>query len=384
MWCRQGSLASSLASSLARRASHSSRSTSSASRPPEDGKTLADFLPGGSEFHGATSAASCAPISKAAVRKPPWLKMYNPNSTAEGGERYKEVKATVQSSGLATVCQEARCPNIGECWSKGTATVMIMGDTCTRGCHFCAVATSRQPPPLEADEPVKIAEAVVSWKVNYIVLTMVDRDDLSDQGAAHVAATVRELKQRKGSELRVETLIGDFQGQLHLVEQVIDSGMDVLAHNLETVERLQRTVRDRRANYAQSLSVLRHAKSVKPGLVTKSSLMLGLGEASEEIHQTLKDLRDNGVDIVTFGQYLQPTKHHMKVEKYVTPEEFDEWRKAGEALGLHVASGPMVRSSYRAGELFEDRLARRAALENLGEIAPLELHFRPSSTVSTQ
>lgn len=337
---------------------------------PKDGPSLEDFLPGGSlaKSPPASSGALRAP----ALKKPEWLKMYNPNVTPEGAERYKEVKATIKETGLATVCQEARCPNAGECWSSGTATVMIMGDTCTRGCRFCAVATSRTPPPPQPDEPQKVAEAVQRWGLDYIVLTMVDRDDLPDQGAAHVAATVRELKARD-PKLRVETLVGDFQGKLDLVAQLATCGMDVYAHNIETVERLQKTVRDRRAGYQQSLSVLRHAKATRPGLVTKSSIMLGLGEEPEEVHQALRDLRDAGVEVVTFGQYLQPTKRHMKVERYLTPAEFDEWRVAGEALGLHVASGPLVRSSYRAGELFQARLARRAAAEGAGRPVELDL-----------
>ncbi|CAK9102542.1 unnamed protein product [Durusdinium trenchii] len=315
-----------------------------ASTLPADGLTLADFMP-------KQSSTAKRPQ---AMRKPPWLKMVNPNLTPEGTERYKEVRATIKETGLATVCQEARCPNAGECWSGGTATVMIMGDTCTRGCRFCSVATSRTPPPPDAEEPRKVAEAVTRWGVDYIVLTM---------GASHVAATVRELKQRQ-PDIKVETLIGDFQGKLDLLEEVLESGMDVFAHNVETVERLQSTVRDRRAGYAQSLKVLRHAKEVRPDVVTKSSIMLGLGEQDEEIQQTLRDLRDVGVEMVTFGQYLQPTKRHMKVTRYVTPEEFDQWRVAGEALGLHVASGPMVRSSYRAGEfyksIYQDRMTKGA------------------------
>jgi len=329
---------------------------------PDDGKTLADFLPSGK----SSSLTRPAP-----VRKPPWLKMHNPNMTADGAARYKNVRASIKDAGVATVCQEARCPNIGECWSSGTATVMIMGDTCTRGCRFCAVSTSRTPPPPEPDEPVKVAEAVAKWGIDYIVLTMVDRDDLADQGAGHVVATVKELKARQNA-LRVETLVGDFQGRLELVEQVVGSGMDVFAHNVETVERLQGTVRDRRAGYAQSLSVLRHARNVRPDVVTKTSLMLGLGEEPDEVHQTLRDLRDNAVDIVTFGQYLQPTKRHMKVSRYVDPSEFDDWRKAAEALGMHSASGPLVRSSYRAGELFKDRLLRRDLAADV--LQPRELH----------
>lgn len=342
------------------------------SRLPQDGLTLADFMPPSGTASLQGSSVKRAP----AVRKPPWLKMVNPNLTPEGGQRYKDVRATIKETGLATVCQEARCPNAGECWSGGTATVMIMGDTCTRGCRFCSVATSRTPPPPDPDEPEKVAEAVTRWKVDYIVLTMVDRDDLPDQGAAHVAKTVRELKIRQ-PELRVETLIGDFQGKMELVEQVLASGMDVFAHNVETVERLQSTVRDRRAGYAQTMAVLKHAKEARPDIVTKSSVMLGLGEADDEIQKTLEDLRDAGVEMVTFGQYLQPTKRHMKVTRYVTPEEFDHWKVAGEALGLHVASGPLVRSSYRAGEFFKSIYKGRLAR---GVTKPLEL--RPGESLA--
>jgi lipoic acid synthetase len=344
---------------------------------PSDGLTLADFLPGGSKSSETAAAAGCGagPARAPAIKKPPWLKMYNPHQVPEDAERYKAVKASIAKSKLATVCQEARCPNMGECWSGGTATVMIMGDTCTRGCRFCSVATSRTPPAPDPDEPAKVAEAVHGWGVDYIVLTMVDRDDLPDQGAAHVAATVRNLKDSWNG--RVETLIGDYQGKLDLITQVVEAGMDVFAHNIETVERLQRTVRDRRANYDQSLRVLRHVREVKPDIVTKSSVMLGLGETVEEVHQTMRDLREAGVDILTFGQYLQPTKRHMKVTRYVTPGEFDDLKKAGEALGFHMASGPLVRSSYRAGELFKERLAMRAAAASTAEGAPrpLELHL---------
>lgn len=349
---------------LPARTANALRRAAAFSTLPKDGLTLADFMP----------SAPAAAKRPQPMRKPKWLKMVNPNLTQEGTERYKEVRATIKETGLATVCQEARCPNAGECWSGGTATVMIMGDTCTRGCRFCSVATSRSPPPPDAEEPRKVAEAVTRWGVDYIVLTMVDRDDLAAQGAAHVAATVRQLKQRQ-PDLKVETLIGDFQGKLDLVEEVLNSGMDVFAHNVETVERLQSTVRDRRAGYTQSLNVLRHAKQAQPDVVTKSSIMLGLGETDEEIQQTLRDLRDVGVEMVTFGQYLQPTKRHMKVTRYVTPEEFDQWRAAGEALGLHVASGPMVRSSYRAGDfyksIYKDRMTKGAAAVWKWQLSPL-------------
>jgi len=353
-----------------------SPSFSAAARPADNGPTLADFLPGGSHDPSQPLTASAMPFKAPVVRKPPWLKMVNPNLTVEGGERYKMVRSKIKETGLSTVCEEARCPNVGECWSGGTATIMIMGDTCTRGCRFCSVATSRAPAALDAEEPEKVADAVKKWGLDYIVLTMVDRDDLPDQGAAHVATTVRTLK--KSGELRVETLCGDFQGRGELVKMVLDSGMDVFAHNIETVERLQRNVRDRRASYAQTLEVLRLAKEYRPDVVTKSSIMLGLGEADEEVHQTMVDLRDIGVEIVTLGQYLQPTKRHMKVSHYVTPEKFDEWRVAGEALGLHVASGPLVRSSYKAGDFFKERMLMRAAAEkgdNARSDGPNELHF---------
>jgi len=328
-------------------------------------------LPGAKEQLTASSQPLKAPV----VRKPPWLKMVNPNLTEVGAAKYQMVRKKIKETGLATVCQEARCPNVGECWSAGTATVMIMGDTCTRGCRFCSVATSRTPPPPDPDEPDKVADSVKKWGLDFIVLTMVDRDDLADQGASHVVATVQRLKKESG--LRVETLCGDFQGKLDLVRQVLDSGMDVFAHNIETVERLQRTVRDRRASYAQTLEVLRAAKQHRPDVVTKSSIMLGLGEAQEEVHQTMVDLRDAGVEILTLGQYLQPTKRHMKVTRFVTPEEFDDFRVAGEALGLHVASGPLVRSSYKAGDFFKERMARRLGAESSVPIAsgPTELHI---------
>jgi len=292
------------------------------------------------------------------ARKPSWLKV-----SAAGGENYERLRSTVRSLGLATVCEEARCPNIGECWNGGesevaTATIMIMGDTCTRGCRFCSVKTSRAPPPLDPDEPRRTAEAVAKWGLDYVVITSVDRDDVEDQGASHVAATVRELK-ASNPDLLVEVLTPDFRGEARLVETVAGSGLDVFAHNVETVERLTPRVRDRRAAYRQSLDVLRVAKRTRPDLVTKTSLMLGLGETDDEIAQCLLDLRANAVDVVTFGQYLQPTKAHLKVHEYVTPDKFDHWQREAERLGfLYVASGPLVRSSYRAGEFFVANVLR--------------------------
>ena len=285
-------------------------------------------------------------------RKPKWLK-----AQPTTGENYQRLKETVRSLGLATVCEEARCPNIGECWGGGkdgtaTATIMLMGDTCTRGCSFCAVKTSRAPPPLDVNEPTKVASAIAAWGLDYVVFTSVDRDDLEDYGAGHFSKTVISLKE-KMPEILVECLTPDFQGDLKLIEQVARSGLDVYAHNVETVERLQRRVRDHRAGYRQSLEVLEHAKKVVPSLITKTSLMLGVGEKPQDILQTLKDLRNTGVDVVTFGQYLRPSPKHMPVKEYVTPESFEEWQRIGEEMGfLYVASGPMVRSSYKAGEYF--------------------------------
>eukprot|EP00607_Mallomonas_marina_P008334 CAMPEP_0182418844 /NCGR_PEP_ID=MMETSP1167-20130531/3218_1 /TAXON_ID=2988 /ORGANISM="Mallomonas Sp, Strain CCMP3275" /LENGTH=329 /DNA_ID=CAMNT_0024593279 /DNA_START=291 /DNA_END=1280 /DNA_ORIENTATION=+ len=289
--------------------------------------------------------------SKKSLPKPAWLKAEVPR-----GENYTRLRDTVRSLKLATVCEEARCPNIGECWGgeKGTATatIMIMGDTCTRGCSFCSVKTSRTPPPLDPMEPINTAKAIASWGLDYVVLTSVDRDELPDQGASHFANTVREIK-RESPHVLVECLTPDFRGERELISQVAKSGLDVFAHNLETVERLQRRVRDHRAGYRQSIDVLQTAKQTNPKLITKTSLMLGLGETEEDISLTLSHLRDADIDVVTFGQYLRPTRRHMTVQKYVDPEEFRAWQKRAEDMGFrYVASGPLVRSSYRAGELF--------------------------------
>lgn len=270
---------------------------------------------------------------------------------------------------MATVCEEAQCPNIGECWNGGggaggegdgigTATIMLLGDTCTRGCRFCAVATSANPPPLDPMEPENTAQAIASWGVGYVVLTSVNRDDLPDGGSDQFARTVRTLKELK-PEILVECLTPDFKGDEVAVKKVATSGLDVFAHNIETVRRLQRFVRDPRANYEQTMTVLKMAKESKTGLVTKSSIMLGLGETDDEIRETMDDLRTAGVDIVTFGQYLQPTPLHLTVKEYVTPEKFDYWREYGESVGFrYVASGPLVRSSYRAGEFFVETMLR--------------------------
>ncbi|KAF8430095.1 hypothetical protein EV426DRAFT_4551 [Tirmania nivea] len=292
------------------------------------------------------------------VRLPNWLKTEIPVSAG-----YNRIKDDLRGLGLHTVCEEARCPNISTCWggsskSTATATIMLMGDTCTRGCRFCSVKTSRRPPPLDPLEPEKTAEALRRWGLGYVVLTSVDRDDLPDGGAAHFAKTISLIKQ-KASGILVEALTGDFAGDLAMVEQVARSGLDVYAHNMETVEDLTPFVRDPRATFRQSLSVLAHAKKAKPTLITKTSIMLGLGEAPSQIEATLRELRNIGVDVVTFGQYMRPTKRHMKVVEYVTPEKFDEWGQMARDMGfLYVASGPLVRSSYKAGEAFIENVLR--------------------------
>ncbi|KAM0001813.1 putative lipoyl synthase [Helianthus debilis subsp. tardiflorus] len=292
------------------------------------------------------------------VKKPGWLRQKAPQ-----GEKYQEVKDSLSRLKLNTVCEEAQCPNIGECWNGGgdgiaTATIMVLGDTCTRGCRFCAVKTSKNPAPPDPMEPQNTAEAVVSWGVDYIVLTSVDRDDLPDGGSGHFAETVRAMKNKK-PEIMVECLTSDFRGDLDAVSLLTNSGLDVFAHNIETVKRLQRIVRDPRAGYEQSLSVLKHAKASKEGMITKTSIMLGLGETDDELKEAMNDLRAIDVDILTLGQYLQPTPLHLTVKEYATPEKFSYWKEYGESIGFrYVASGPLVRSSYRAGELFVQTMVK--------------------------
>jgi lipoic acid synthetase len=286
-------------------------------------------------------------------RKPDWLRVRPP-----AGETYVRLKGLLRSLDLHTVCEEAHCPNVWECWGGGTATIMLMGDTCTRGCRFCAVTSGNPHGVLDLDEPRKVAIALGELDLTYVVLTSVDRDDLPDGGASHFARTVREIKARR-PEMILEALIPDFQGDLDAVRTVVDAGVDVLDHNVETVERLQRKVRDPRASYRQSLRVLEAAKGMREGLFTKSSIMLGLGETENEVTTTMRDLRGAGVDILTLGQYLRPSSWHLAVEDYVPPETFDRYREIGESMGfLYVASGPLVRSSYRAGEYFLEKVIR--------------------------
>ena len=292
----------------------------------------------------SSQADNDAPVQ----RKPNWLRARMP-----GGERYDAVQRNVREHRLSTVCQESHCPNIGECWNNGTATIMVMGSVCTRACRFCAVDTGNPKGWLDAEEPENTAKSVELMGLRYIVLTSVDRDDLPDGGAAHYAACVAAIKTRT-PQVRVEALTPDFDGVEAHVEKVVDSGLDVFAQNVETVERLTRRVRDPRAGYRKTLDVLAHAKQYRPDVLTKTSLMLGLGETDDEIRATMDDLRAIGVDILTLGQYLRPTKNHMPVERYVTPEEFNHYREIGLEKGfMEVASGPMVRSSYRADRVFE-------------------------------
>jgi lipoic acid synthetase len=282
----------------------------------------------------------------ARAKKPDWLRV-----GVAGGERYQRVRDTLSRLELHTVCQEARCPNVAECWGGGTATVMLMGDTCTRGCRFCHVKTAAHPPPLDPDEPRHLAEAIRHLGLDYIVVTSVDRDDLPDGGAAHFADAIRRLKGIPG--LLVEVLTPDFQGDPAAVRTVGEAGPDVFANNVETVRRLTPIVRDAKASFDQTLAVLARMKREFPRVVTKSSIMVGLGEGEDEVRAAMEELRGAGVEILTLGQYLRPSAWHLPVVEFVTPARFDRYRALGEELGFrYVASGPLVRSSYRAAELF--------------------------------
>ena len=282
--------------------------------------------------------------------RPKWLKVRVPHS-----KKYHEIKELLKEQNLVTVCQEALCPNIEECWKSGTATFMLMGDTCTRACKFCSVKTGNPKQILDPDEPFKISRAIETMNLDYVVLTSVDRDDLEDFGSTHFASTVSAIKLKRPSIL-VEVLTPDFNGNTDCIKRVLSAGPDVFAHNLETVESLTPSVRDRRSGYRQSLDVLYQAKKIQPQLVLKTSLMLGLSETKKEIIQTLKDLKSVGCDVVTFGQYLSPTKRHdryLPVHEYVHPDIFEEYKIIAEGMGfLYVASGPLVRSSYKAAEYF--------------------------------
>ncbi len=288
--------------------------------------------------------------SAATVRgdKPKWLRAKMPS-----GSGYSGTRNIVHKHRLSTVCEESMCPNIGECWNAGTATIMVLGSVCTRACRFCAVDTGNPKGWLDAEEPANTGRAVQLMGLEYVVITSVDRDDLADGGAAHYAACVTEIKTRN-PKTAVEALTPDFNGVHEQIETVVDSGLDVFAQNVETVRRLTHPVRDPRAGYEQTLDVLSHAKQHRPDVLTKTSLMLGLGERDSEIIQTMDDLREARVDVLTLGQYLRPTPNHLAVDRYVTPEEFDAYRVEGLERGfVEVVAGPMVRSSYRAEQVLQ-------------------------------
>ncbi|KAG6820377.1 hypothetical protein H0H93_001348 [Arthromyces matolae] len=347
------------------------RCLATTSGPSSSKTSFRDTLNDGPSFDDFVSGKEHERIVLGNVRGPR-LPSYLKTSIPSGGS-FSKIKKDLRGLNLNTVCEEARCPNIGDCWggkantteaegrSTATATIMLMGDTCTRGCRFCSVKTSKTPPPLDPHEPENTAEAISRWNLGYIVLTSVDRDDLADGGAHHFAETIRKIKQ-KAPHILVEALTGDFAGSLEQVSLVAKSGLDVYAHNIETVEELTPFVRDRRATFQQSLKVLQHAK--KEGVrITKTSIMLGVGETHDQ-------LRKIDVDVVTFGQYMRPTKRHMKVDRYVEPAEFDSWKKIAEDLGfLYVASGPLVRSSYKAGEFYIENVLRgKGSLKKAGQL----------------
>jgi lipoic acid synthetase len=279
-------------------------------------------------------------------RKPTWLKVKSQNS-----RKFKELKRIVSVKKLHTVCEEAMCPNIQECWSHGTATFMLLGSVCTRACKFCAVDTGNPKGKLDKEEPMKVANSIANMDLKYAVLTSVNRDDLSDGGAGHFSETIRAIKE-KAPEVIIEALVPDFLGNTESIETLLDSNLEVFAQNLETVRRLTKRVRDPRAGYDQTLKVLSHAKQNSQKIITKTSLMFGLGETKEEILVAFEDIKKAGVDVLTLGQYMRPTINHLPVEKWYTPEEFEYFKKLAIEIGfLEVASGPLVRSSYRADRI---------------------------------
>ena len=280
------------------------------------------------------------------LRKPDWLKVKVPS-----GDEYKNVFNLLKKHELATVCQEARCPNITECWSKKSATIMILGKVCTRACRFCSVVTGNPNGYLNPEEPANVAEVIKILGLKYVVITSVDRDDLPDYGSSHYAKTIEKIKE-KNPQTNVEVLIPDFAGDKNLLRKIVDARPFVIGHNIETVKRLTRYIRDRRCGYEKSLSVLKKIKEINSQIFTKSGFMLGLGEEHTEIVKAIKDLKGANIDILTIGQYLQPTKKNVSVQKYYTPEEFNELKKIAEEAGIkRVVSGPLVRSSYHAAEI---------------------------------
>ena len=299
------------------------------------------------------------------LRKPSWLKVNIPS-----GEIVQFVSSTKQERSLVTVCEEALCPNRHECWSSGTATFMLMGDTCTRACAFCAVNSGKLNGWLDEEEPKKLADAIAILNLRYVVLTSVTRDDLPDGGAQHLADCIKAIK-LKIPDILIEILIPDFQGNLESIRKIVESPVDVIAHNIETVARLTSKVRDPRANYQQSLSVLENIKRMDPNRFTKSSIMVGVGETFDDVLETLNDLRNNNCDFLTIGQYLRPSFKHMEVFKYVHPDVFEKYKQEALKLGfIYVASGPLVRSSYKAGEFYIESLVR--SKKNSHHFIPIE------------
>jgi len=298
-------------------------------------------------------------VKETKIVKPDWVRVKYPT-----GESYEKIKTVLRGHNLHTVCEEAHCPNVAECWGGGTATFMLMGDTCTRGCRFCMVRSGNPHGILDVFEPLKVAQTIADLGLRYVVITSVDRDDLPDGGAGHFASTIRAIKQRDPNVI-IEVLIPDFQGNMNDIRTVADAAPEVIAHNIETTETLTPKARDPRATYEQSLRVLKSIKDIHPKVYSKSSIMLGLGETEEDLKQTMEDLREVHVDILTLGQYLRPSKGHIPVTDYVTPDKFEYFKKMAEGTGfLYVASGPFVRSSYRAGEFFLEALIRKQKLSN--------------------
>lgn len=296
----------------------------------------------------------------ALMMKPKWLRINAPS-----GDNYVKVKQTLSRWSLHTVCEEARCPNVTECWGGGTATIMIMGDLCSRHCRFCAVKSRVRPDPLDDTEPFRTANAIHEWGLRYVVITSVCRDDIEDGGAGHISSTIRAIKKICPKTI-VESLIPDFQGNASSLEKIVSSKPEVMSHNIETVSRLTPKVRDGRASYSQSLQVLKKIKEMDSTIFTKSSLMLGIGETDDEVIQSAYDLRSVGVDIITIGQYLQPTAKHFPVAQYISPERFRWFKEVTERMGFkYVAAGPLVRSSFRAGELFLENVIGSREYESL-------------------
>ena len=299
------------------------------------------------------------------LERPDWLRVRAPT-----GPNYDRIHDLLSNNGLHTVCEEAHCPNIGECWGVGTATFMLMGDVCTRGCRFCMVKTGNPRGKLDGFEPLKIARTIAALNLKYVVITSVDRDDLPDGGAEHFASTIGAIK-KTDPHVIVEVLIPDFRGNLSHISKIVESKPEVIAHNIETTARLTARVRDPRANYRQSLDVLQNIKKLDSSIYSKSSIMLGLGEDEVDLLSTMKDLREMNVDILTLGQYLQPSRTHIPVANFIPPEQFQRYKEEAEAMGfLYVAAGPLVRSSYRASEFFIEALIRKRNLQIASDRKP--------------